>query len=254
MGQTVVPSAILATDTFRLQKHFPWSESVTAAHPGFPPPSQFITSKTPCLPIHFDPLLNIGFVFLWFPTCALCSSIRYMILGWPRHPPELLPIWLVFISIPLGWWLFLSPDLPKMSQLGPRSPTGWDVWAIWTQMSHKHCRPASSPRPMFPGVSHGWAPPSTQFLKPQSRTCYWVWSSLSHDSPGAALEKGDLRSSCCHRGLHSSQRPCSYRHTLRVSWAHAMTLLDLWENLATVIHLRGWSPVFNRTVSQDTAG
>ena len=80
VGQTIVPSAILATDTFRLQKHFPWSESVTAAHPGFLPPSQFITSKTPCLSIYFDSLLNIGF-FLWFSTCALCSSIRYMILG-----------------------------------------------------------------------------------------------------------------------------------------------------------------------------
>ena len=81
MGQTILPSAVLATDTFRFQKHFPWSESVTAAHPGFPPPSQFITSKSPYLSIYFDPLLNLDFVFLWFPTSALCSSILYMILG-----------------------------------------------------------------------------------------------------------------------------------------------------------------------------
>ena len=74
MGQTMVPSAVLATDTFRVQKHFPWSESVTAAHPVLPPTERGLS-------IYFDPLLNLGFVFLWFPTYALCSSILYMILG-----------------------------------------------------------------------------------------------------------------------------------------------------------------------------
>ena len=32
-------------------------------------------------PIYFYPLLNLDFAFLWIPTCALCSSILYMILG-----------------------------------------------------------------------------------------------------------------------------------------------------------------------------
>ena len=32
-------------------------------------------------PIYFDPLLNLDFAFLWFSTCALCSSILYTILG-----------------------------------------------------------------------------------------------------------------------------------------------------------------------------
>ena len=50
---------------------------------------------------------------------------------------------------PVCWCLFLSPNLPKTSQLGPRSPTGQDVCGICTQMSHKPCRPASSPRPTF---------------------------------------------------------------------------------------------------------
>ena len=81
ISQTVVPGAALATDTFHLQKHFPWSESLTEVHTGFLPPSQSITSKTPCLSIYFDPLLNLGFAFLWFPTSALCSSILHIILG-----------------------------------------------------------------------------------------------------------------------------------------------------------------------------
>ena len=74
MGQTMVPSAVLATDTFRVQKHFPWSESVTAAHPVLPPTERGLS-------IYFDPLLNLGFVFLWFPTSVGCSFILYMILG-----------------------------------------------------------------------------------------------------------------------------------------------------------------------------
>ena len=81
MGQTILPTAVLATDTFRFQNHFPWSESVTAAHPGFPPTSQSITSDLPVCPFTLIPLLNVGFVFLWFLTSALCSSTPYMILG-----------------------------------------------------------------------------------------------------------------------------------------------------------------------------
>ena len=55
MGQTILPSAVLATDTFRFQKHFPWSESVTAAYPVFPPTSQSITSDLPVCPFTLIP-------------------------------------------------------------------------------------------------------------------------------------------------------------------------------------------------------
>ena len=55
MGQTMVPSAVLATDTFRVQNHFPWSESVTAAHPVFPQTSQSITSNLPVCPFTLIP-------------------------------------------------------------------------------------------------------------------------------------------------------------------------------------------------------
>ena len=81
MGLIMVPSAVLATDTFHFQNHFPWSESVTEAGHGFPPPLSPLLLSLLVLFIYFDPLLNLGFIFLWFPTSALCSSIVYMILG-----------------------------------------------------------------------------------------------------------------------------------------------------------------------------
>ena len=152
---------------------FPWSESVTAVHPGFPHTSQAITSKSPYLSIYFDPLLNLG---LCFPLVSNLCPVLFHSTHDPwvtTSPPRAFTHLTCFHQDPpVCCWLFLSLNLPKTSQLGPRFPTGRDVWGICTQMSHKPCRPASSPRPTF--LSHGWALPSTQFLKPQSQACCWV--------------------------------------------------------------------------------
>ena len=123
VGQTILPSAVLATDTFRFQKHFPWSESVTAAHPGFPPPSQFITSKSPYLSIYFDPLLNLG---LCFPLVSnLCPVLFHSIHDpWvTTSPPRAFTHLTCLHQYPLlCCFLFLSLHLPRTSQLGPRFP------------------------------------------------------------------------------------------------------------------------------------
>ena len=130
---------------------FPWSESVTAAHPGFPHTSQAITSKSPYLSIYFDPLLNLG---LCFPLVSnLCPVLFHSVHDpWvTTSPPRAFTHLTCFHQDPpVCCWLFLSLNLPRRHQLGPRFPTGQDIWGICTQLSHKPCRPASSPRPTFP--------------------------------------------------------------------------------------------------------
>ena len=118
VGQTIVPSAVLATDTFRFQHHFSLVRvcDVTAAHPGFPPTSQSITSKYPCLSTYFDPLLNLG---LCFPLVSnLCPVLFHSTHDtWvTMSPPRAFTHLTCFHQYPpVCCWLFLSLNLPNIS-------------------------------------------------------------------------------------------------------------------------------------------
>ena len=149
-GQTIVPSDILATDTCRFQYQFPWLESGTAAHPGFPPTFESITSKSPCLSIYFDPLLNLCFVFLWFPTYAPCSSILYMILGDHFTPQSFYPSDLFLPVFRCMLMAFPTTNLPKTSQLVPGSPTGQEYGASALRRPISPTDLVVAPRPTFP--------------------------------------------------------------------------------------------------------
>ena len=190
-------------------RHIPFSKPLSLVRvydrspPWLSPTSQSITSKSPCLSIYFDPLLNLGFIFLWFPTSALCSSIVYMILGWLHHPPELLPIWLHQYPLCADVFSYHQIYLRHLNWApDPPQAKTYVVSALRCPISPADLLVAPGQHSLF----HAWALSSTQFLKPQYWACCCVWSSPCHDSPRAVLEKAHPRSSCYHRWESGSLR------------------------------------------------
>ena len=121
------------------------------------------------------------------------------------------------------------------------TPTGWDVWDVCTQMSHKPCRLASSPRPTFTDVH--CHPPSSLNHNPAHAVGYDLhrpitspelfWKRLTRDLPVAT--GGDQ---FLWEGLFLET------HSEGVLSKGLYSLLDLWENPGTLIPLRGWKPCF----------